>query len=134
MKINQILFVIILGLSTSACELVDGDKGELRYQANNEIKKDEPIQVKEPSDVYYDFIKVEIMDKSCIRCHNANTAISRGRLDLTKKENIIREFSDIEYRMTEAFDMGFDYMPPKGDPVKPELIKVMQMWKERGFK
>jgi hypothetical protein len=36
--------------------------------------------------------------------------------------------------MTEAFDMGFDYMPPKGDPVKPELIKVMQMWKERGFK
>lgn len=134
MKINQFQFIIFLGSVASACELVDGDKGELRYQTNNEIKKEDPIQVKEPTDIYYDFIKLEIMDKSCIRCHNANTAITKRRLDLTKKENVIREFSDIEYRMTEAFDMGFDYMPPKGDPVKPELIKVMQMWKERGFK
>lgn len=131
MKINSFLFILLIAFS--GCELVDGDKGELRYQVNAEVKKEEPIEVKDP-DTYYDFVKAEIMDKSCVRCHNATSAVTRGRLDLTKKENIIREYSDIEYRMTEAFDMGFDYMPPKDDPVKPELIRIMQMWKERGFK
>lgn len=141
---NQINLILVILLFSVGCDLLSSDKSDVVYKVQAEKKESvevkpeenkpdptKPIGESGEADKYYAFLKAEVFDKSCTRCHNPKNA---RRLDLTQKENIIREYSDIEYRMTEAFDMGFDYMPPKGDPVKTELIKIMQIWKERGFK
>ncbi len=131
--------LIFLTLILSGCGLSKDDKSPLKFKVDP-IKKITPIEVdpskteEETKDNYYTFLQKEIFQKSCNRCHNAETAVKKGRTDLTVRENIIREFDDIEYRMTQAFDDGFDYMPPKGPKVNENLIKIMQDWKANGFK
>ena len=115
------------------------DKGPLKF-STNEIAKIDPVKKPDTTpppekpdtpviveDKTYTKLKVDLFDKSCTGCHNPKKP---KRMDLTSKENIIQNTDDIIYRMTDAFDMGFDYMPPKGDPVKPELIALLKDWKK----
>ena len=115
------------------------DKGPLKF-STNEIAKIDPVKKPDTTpppekpdtpviveDKTYTKLKTDLFDKSCTGCHNPKRP---KRMDLTSKENIIKNTDDIVYRMTDAFDMGFDYMPPKGDPVKPELIALLKEWKK----
>ncbi len=92
-------------------------------------------QLQIASDPYYDFLQKALFEAKCVRCHNATSAKDpkEPRLDLTLRDNIIREYQDILDRMTVNFDYGFGYMPPKGEQVKPEIIKIFEKWKENGF-
>lgn len=123
----------ILILTISSCGLGGSDKSVLKFSppgGKNVINpvetKPEELPVEVEKDQVYLGIKNKLFDTSCIKCHNPDKP---KRLDLTKKDNILENFDDIIYRMTDAFDMGFDYMPPKGDPVAPELIKELKAWK-----
>lgn len=123
------LLFISLTLSLSGCG-VNPDKSPLNFALANASKVGElKVEQNKDPDLKFVDIKKRLFDISCIKCHNPESAIKKGRVDLTKKEVILENYEDIIHRMTTAFDMGFDYMPPKGDPVKPELIKEFQAWK-----
>ena len=122
-----------LGLILVSLAGCGSDKGPLKFSTPQKVintletenKKDPIIE----NDKAYVQIKTFLFDTSCIKCHNPETALKKNRLDLTSRENILENFDDIIYRMTDAFDMGFDYMPPKGDPVSPALIQELKTWK-----
>ncbi len=124
---NVVMGILLVGLCS--CDFISPDKGPLSFSSG--AKKvispveEKPIVEVEKDLVYLD-IKKKVFDARCINCHNPEKP---KRLDLTNKELILENFDDIIYRMTDAFDMGFDYMPPKGDPVSPELIKELKAWK-----
>ena len=67
---------------------------------------------------------LEYIDK-----YKADTSAKKDRLDLTKKKLIIENYDDILYRMTDAFDTDFDYMPEEGGPVDAALIEELKAWK-----
>lgn len=79
-------------------------------------------------DQAYLSVKKNLFDASCVKCHNPETAAKKDRADLTKKEVILENLDDIIYRMTDAFETGEDYMPPKGPRVTPEVIKQLKSW------
>ena len=122
-----------LGLILVSLAGCGSDKGPLKFSTPQKVintletenKKDPIVE----NDKAYVQIKTSLFDTSCIKCHNPETALKKNRLDLTSRENILENFDDIIYRMTDAFDMGFDYMPPKGDPVSPALIQELKTWK-----
>lgn len=119
-------------LALAGCNFINPDKGVLNFSAGKKtiidpIKTD--VEVDTEKDLVYLDIKKSLFDTSCMRCHNPETAVKRGRLDLTKKNLILENYDDILYRMTDAFDLGVDYMPPRGDRVSPELIKQLKAWK-----
>lgn len=124
----------ILLLAISSCGLGGSDKSTLKFSSPEakkvtspvETKTDEPTPAHVEKDQTYLTIKTKLFDNSCTKCHNPDKP---KRLDLTNRELILENFDDIIYRMTDAFDMGFDYMPPKGDPVSPEIIKELKAWK-----
>lgn len=143
------LFLLTLLVSFVGCDIIssDDDKSALVYNKKEEAKKD-PIEVKpegpkKPDEVdpdsindpYYAFIKAEVFVKNCTECHNPKGAEERNRIDLTDKEVVKREFDIVVERMLrDPNARGF--MPPKRTglpPVREELIKVMRMWKEKGF-
>lgn len=74
-------------------------------------------------------LKKNLFDASCIKCHNPESARIKKRLDLTQKDIVLENYDDILFRMTEAFDMGFDYMPPKGEPVSAGVIRELKLWR-----
>lgn len=126
----KILLLSLIILSVTSCGL-NSDKSSLKFnvaetQVINPIKTATEANEK---DLQYLSIKKKLFDSTCIKCHNPDSAVKRKRLDLTSRQNIIDNFDDIIYRMTDAFDMGFDYMPPKGPAVSPELIKELKVWK-----
>jgi cytochrome c5 len=118
--------IILLSLFTLAACGISPDKSALKF-ADQVIAKIDPIK-NEPAETDQNFLKLkaDLFDRSCNNCHNPKKP---KRLDLTKKENVIREYDDILYRMTEAFDMGFDNMPPEGDKVSDSLIAEFKQWK-----
>lgn len=86
-----------------------------------------PIEIE--TDQAYLKLQKNLFKASCTKCHNAESAIKKDRLDLTKKKLILENYDDILYRMTDAFDMGFDYMPEEGGPVSALLIEELKAWK-----
>jgi len=118
--------IILLTLFTLTSCGISPDKSALKF-ADQIIAKVDPIKNEPPeTDQTYLKLKAELFDRSCNNCHNPKKP---RRVDLTKKENIIRDYDDILYRMTEAFDMGFDNMPPEGDKVSDQLIADFKKWK-----
>ena len=122
---------LLTGLSS--CGFINSDKGPLSFSPSNSKQIISPVETKPieddintEKDLVYLGLKKNLFDNSCTKCHNPDKP---KRLDLTNKDLILENFDDIIYRMTDAFDMGFDYMPPKGDPVSPELIKELKAWK-----
>ncbi len=88
-----------------------------------------PVEEKPETDQTYLRLKDKIFKTSCTKCHNPESAAKKKRIDLTKKQIIIENYDDILYRMTDAFDMGFDYMPEEGGPVSEALINELKAWK-----
>jgi len=89
-----------------------------------------PVEEVKETDQTYLRLNEKIFKVSCTKCHNPETAAKKKRVDLTKKKFIVENYDDILYRMTEAFDLGFDYMPETGGPVSAELIAELKAWKE----
>ena len=122
--------IILLTLFTLLACGISPDKSVLKFAdkivAKVDPVKTEPTDPNAETDKKYLKLKAELFDRSCNNCHSPKKP---RRLDLTKKENIVREYDDILNRMTEAFDMGFDYMPPEGDKVSDELIAEFKQWK-----
>ncbi len=119
-------FFIFCLTAISGCG-VNKDKTPLTFNLKSQSSNELVILENNEPDGRYREIRKSLFDVSCIRCHNPKNS---KRLDLTVKANVLENFDDIIYRMTDAFDMGFDYMPPKGDPVKPEIINELKAWKQ----
>jgi mono/diheme cytochrome c family protein len=119
---------LILGLCLNFVGC-NGPKGPLAFTAKTsgtaELVDEDALEI----DKNYLAIKAKLFKPSCIQCHNAETAIKKKRLDLTKKSLIIENYDDILYRMTDQWDLGFDYMPPKGDQIPATIIKEFSDWK-----
>ncbi|WP_185903059.1 c-type cytochrome [Bacteriovorax stolpii] len=129
---NVVMGTLLLALA--GCNFIDPDKGPLAFSSGktiiNPIKTDtDKPETEVEKDLVYLDIKKNLFDMSCTRCHNPENAVKKGRLDLTKKELILENYDDIIYRMTDAFDLGIDYMPPRGNRVSPEVIKQLKAWK-----
>jgi cytochrome c5 len=123
--------ILTLLLTTVVAISCGKDKSPLKFSAN-ENEDVSPIKI-DPAktDPAWASMKRNLFDASCTKCHNPDTAKRKKRLDLTQKEVVLENYEDIVYRMTDAFDTGVDYMPPKGDPVKPAIVNALKIWKER---
>lgn len=117
------LFVSLIGFTSCG-----GKKSALKFSLgkvgdSTEIQKN-PVK----EDPAWLSVKKNLIDASCLKCHNADTANRKNRLDLSKREIVFSNYDDILYRMTDAFDTGMDYMPPKGARVAPEVIQEFKNW------
>jgi mono/diheme cytochrome c family protein len=122
---NQVMGILFLAL-LSSCG-VNSDKSPLTFGTNtissgSEIKVD-PTK---DTDIAFANIQIKIVNVSCLKCHGPN---QKNHINLTSKALFLDNYDDILYRMTGAFDMGIDNMPPNGNPVAPELIKELKAWK-----
>ena len=128
-----------LFLALAGCNFINPDKSPLAFnsgkkeevinpiQKTNEETQKDPVELEK--DLAYLDIKKNLFDTSCTKCHNPDTSSRRGRVDLTKKDLILENYDDIIYRMTDAFELGVDNMPPKGPRVSPEVISQLKAWK-----
>lgn len=85
----------------------------------------------------YASLKVNLFEKSCMGCHNADeVAKHEKRPLLTTKEAIIDRYDDILYSMTDAWNMLDNEMPPQASStprVNAEVIKAFTDWRDQGF-
>lgn len=126
MKTLSLLGLYLTLLSLTSCGF-NPAKSLLRFtEAQKEIINPIKTETETETDKKYLAFRDTLFTASCTKCHNANT---KKRMDLTKKDIIIENYDDILSRMTDAFDMGFDYMPPEGDKVSPALIEEFKSWK-----
>jgi hypothetical protein len=104
------------------------ETAQILTQLQKEWKTIGPVGQKHSESVWKRFIGA--CDYFFSQKNKANSSQRSEEVEnLTKKENIIRDYDDILYRMTEAFDMGFDNMPPEGDKVSDQLIADFKKWK-----
>lgn len=117
------LFYLLTILFLSACGL-NSNPSPLVFSDNSKKVIVDPIKVEDPA---FANIQSKLFERSCNNCHNPKKP---KRLDLTKKENLIKEYEDIMYRMTDT--TGVDTMPPtdKGEAVPESVIEEYKAWKE----
>ncbi len=120
-------FLLISTFLISSYGCKNTDKTSLRFKEEDKIIA--PVETVKETDQTYLSLNEKIFKVSCTKCHNPETAAKKKRVDLTKKKLILENYDDIIYRMTDAFDMGFDYMPEEGGPVSNELIAELKAWK-----
>lgn len=90
-----------------------------------------------PLEPKYSSLKVNLFEKSCVRCHNPDVLAKHpDRPVFTDKQAIIDRFDDIVYSMTDAWDTFDNEMPPlkSGIPrVSPDVVEMLKKWKDTGF-
>jgi len=121
---KSILGILIFSIFLSSC-ILSSDKTDLKFKESkitfvNPIEKDK--------DKVYTSLQKRIFSVSCTGCHNPKKP---KRIDLTKKDNIFKNFQDIVDRMRDG--SGVDTMPPSEDQtifpaVKEELILELEDW------
>lgn len=127
---NQVMGLLFLSLTLglSSCG-VGGDKSNLAFSAGSKSKTDQ-ITIKpakeEETDAQFLAIRKNLIDVSCLKCHNATQT---RHTNLTSKAVVLENVDDMLYRMTDAWTVGADKMPPKGNAVAPEVIKEFRAWK-----
>ena len=106
-------------------------------------KVDPPAQTEK--NVYYDYVH-PILEKKCNECHNENKI--KGKLRMDTHELLLAgakgsdfptvvpgnaEESEMIVRVELPSDED-DFMPPKGDPLTQEEIKLLKLWIAAGAK
>jgi hypothetical protein len=90
-----------------------------------------------PLEPKYSSLKVNLFEKSCVRCHNPDVQVQHpDRPVFTDKQSIIARYDDILYSMTDAWDMDDNEMPPvksKIPRVSTAVIEMLKQWKDSGF-
>lgn len=100
------------------------DKSALAF-SNSTTNGQSEIKVAQDNDPAFASIQKDLIGVSCIKCHNANQT---KHSNLTSKAVVLENADDMLYRMTDAWDIGVDNMPPKGNPVNPVVIKEFKSW------
>lgn len=122
-----LLFLSVVS-SLSSCGL-SGDKSNLSFASGSKSKTDQ-ISVKPAkeaeTDTQFLAIRKNLIDVSCIKCHNATQT---KHTNLTSRDVVLENADDMLYRMTDAWTVGADKMPPRGNAVAPEVIKEFRTWK-----
>ncbi len=85
----------------------------------------------------YSSLKVNLFEKSCIRCHNPDVLAKHPKRPqyMTKKE-IVDKYDDILYSVTDAWITNDNEMPPQTSSVprvSEEVIEMLKKWKDSGF-
>jgi uncharacterized membrane protein len=90
-----------------------------------------------PLEATYSSLKVNLFEKSCIRCHNPDVLAKHPKRPLfTTKEAIVERYDDILYSMTDAWITNDNEMPPANSNiprVSDEVLNMLKKWKESGF-
>ncbi len=90
-----------------------------------------------PLSATYSSLKVNLFEKSCIRCHNPDVLAKHPKRPLlTSKKAIIDRYDDILYSVTDAWTMNDNEMPPASSDVprvSEEVVKMLKEWKDSGF-
>jgi mono/diheme cytochrome c family protein len=85
----------------------------------------------------YSSLKVNIFEKSCIRCHNPDVLVKHPKRPLfTSKEAIVAKYKDIIYSVTDAWMMNDNEMPPEKSKIPrltDEEINMLKEWQQSGF-
>lgn len=128
---KTVLGLLFLSLTLlSSCGL-NPDKSELTFNDHsqsgaNEIKVEEKHDEVQETDAQFLAIKKNLIDVSCLKCHNAD---QKRHSNLTSRAVVLANADDMLYRMTDAWTVGADKMPPRGNTVAPEVIKEFRTWK-----
>lgn len=64
---------------------------------------------------------------SCLNCHNNQRP---NRLDLSNSNNILENYEDILYRITEAHENSDGQMPPRGERPTSKQIDLLKLYKK----
>ncbi len=90
-----------------------------------------------PLEPTYSSLKVNLFEKSCIRCHNPDVLVKHPKRPLfTTKEAIVERYDDILYSMTDAWITNDNEMPPADSNiprVSDEVVNMLKKWKDSGF-
>ena len=85
----------------------------------------------------YSSLKVNLFEKSCVRCHNPDILLKHPKRPIfTNKADIIANYDDVLYSMTEAWDTNDSEMPPSTSDVpraSEEVVNMLKKWKDSGF-
>ncbi|MBC7429529.1 MAG: hypothetical protein H7336_13005 [Bacteriovorax sp.] len=121
-QVTEFLFLALL----SSCG-VNPDKSALIFASGSQSGADQiQINQSQETDAAFLAIRKKLIDVSCIKCHSST---QKRHSDLTSRAVVLKNADDMIYRMTDAWDIGVDNMPPKGNPVDPEIIKEFKVWK-----
>lgn len=85
----------------------------------------------------YSSLKVNLFEKSCIRCHNPDILAKHPKRSVfTTKDAIVLAYDDILYSVTDAWITNDSEMPPavSGVPrISEEVVDMLKKWKDSGF-
>lgn len=128
---NLLLMSLLAGGLLSSCNPLDLEKGDLHLRDNTKpfIVTQEPIAPNFKS-VYENLIK-----KSCLDCHNANSS----RVSFETKQDVIDNADDIVFYSEDGCLLG-SCMPPLDHndmPKRPvpteEILEAFKTWASNGF-
>lgn len=114
----------ILYRITDAFKSGEGQMPPRGEEASDEIVKVYKEWKKENT---YLSLQNDFFKESCLRCHNPDRP---NRLDLSLEENIIENYDDILYRVTEAHNDSNGKMPPRGDRPSEDKIQILVKYKK----
>ena len=133
---SEIYKLVVSGqMPASSPRLTDQSLTLVKYY----ILKMSGVQPQRPTPLAatYSSLKVNLFEKSCIRCHNPDIVLKHPkRPDYTTKAAIVARYDDILYSMTDAWITNDNEMPPadSGVPrVSEEVIDMLKKWKDSGF-
>jgi hypothetical protein len=90
-----------------------------------------------PLNATYSSLKVNLFEKSCIRCHNPDVLAKHPKRPIfTTKAAIIDRYDDILYSMTDAWITNDNEMPPTTSDVpraSEAVVDMLKKWKDSGF-
>ena len=132
--------LLLVGIETH------GDADEAAEAATEEDATDDAPEVALAERIVYDDFVVPILDAKCNECHNENKVKGKLRMDTHELLLAGAEGSDFptvvpgdanESEMIVRVTLEEDhdeFMPPKGDPLTAEEIKILSLWITTGAK
>jgi cytochrome c5 len=122
---NLVMGLLFLSLTAclSSCGL-NSDKSSLAFKVPKAGSNE--IIVNQETDTQFLAIRKNLIDVSCLKCHNEKQT---RHSNLTSRAVVLENADDMLYRMTDAWGVGEDKMPPRGDAVSPAVIKEFRAWK-----
>jgi len=78
-------------------------------------------------EITYLSLQENFLKVSCLRCHNSERP---NRLDLSSAKNILENYDDILYRITEAHETSDGQMPPSGEKPTTEQVHLLELYKK----
>lgn len=75
----------------------------------------------------YQSLQETFLKVSCLNCHNSQRP---NRLDLSESKNILENYEDILYRITEAHENSDGQMPPRGKKPTSEQVDLLKLYKK----